>query len=311
MADWMQRRNLNVDFGEKVRLFRKNKGWTQEEMAEYVGCSSCVVSRIESGKISGMSRSARLCYAAIQSDSDYFSDQGQLDKKDLLEHMKHNDDVWVTDFFNSVLYKRESEREDLFILRCVWDTVVLYHETGEAFWDDDSKEDVRQVLGRIVHLREQCIEWLGSSKELDAEEVMLLNLFCVLLFETGSKVTAIRLMEKLIAHMLLDKREIDRKNMAVAALYNNCAFMKLVVGDYRTAGNLIAQAWNYVPASSNGPIVLSLFRNHVEVCEFFRDMEGKNKAQVAVETIVNFSGTGKFKREVDGSWRIDRVIFVF
>ena len=73
---------------------------------------------------------------------------------------------------------------------------------------------------------------------MNAEEVMLLNLFCVLLFETGSKVTAIRLMEKLIAHMLLDKREIDRKNMAVAALYNNCAFMKLVVGDYRTAGNL-------------------------------------------------------------------------
>ena len=39
-----------ADFGKVVRTFRKRKGYTQQELADYSGCSIMYVSNLERGK---------------------------------------------------------------------------------------------------------------------------------------------------------------------------------------------------------------------------------------------------------------------
>lgn len=38
-----------ADFGKVVRTFRKRKGYTQQELADYSGCSLMYVSNLERG----------------------------------------------------------------------------------------------------------------------------------------------------------------------------------------------------------------------------------------------------------------------
>ena len=42
--------SLRKRFGERVRALRKKKGWTQVEMADYLGLDRSYVSQIENGK---------------------------------------------------------------------------------------------------------------------------------------------------------------------------------------------------------------------------------------------------------------------
>ena len=42
--------NILVTFGERVRALRKRKGWTQAEMADFLGIDRSYLAGIESGK---------------------------------------------------------------------------------------------------------------------------------------------------------------------------------------------------------------------------------------------------------------------
>jgi transcriptional regulator with XRE-family HTH domain len=38
------------DFGKRVKTLRESRRWSQEQLAEYVGCESSYISKLETGK---------------------------------------------------------------------------------------------------------------------------------------------------------------------------------------------------------------------------------------------------------------------
>ncbi len=43
-------KNLRIEFGKKVRKYRKLRGWSQEKLAEEVGVATKTISQWENGK---------------------------------------------------------------------------------------------------------------------------------------------------------------------------------------------------------------------------------------------------------------------
>ena len=305
MADWLGREFSNNGISERVKVFRKKRGWTQEEMAERAGCSSCAVSRIESGKISSSSRVARLCEKAIR-EEELLDGEIFQDWENVLLHMLDFDDDWVRNFFGTLIEEREKCKE-IKVLRIVWDAVVLYHEKNDSFWESSNREEVGKLLSKVCRLKESYV----SSEGIDDCDIWIKNLYGLLLFAMGSKKAAVRIMEQLLAEVLLNYKEERHKNIVVASLYNNLSYMKIKMRDYEEARILIAKSWDYVSRLGTGMIVAVLFKNFSEICIHLENKEGRRKAQVAVETISDLMGMKCGIRSLNGEMIIDSVVFVF
>lgn len=303
-------------FASKLKSARCKQGLSQEALAEELKCSLSTISRLERGTGSLRSKTFYDCLAWIEKKT-------KKEPKPKGKGFKVDEELYEcfeTGDYNRlerILEELESntgwnleKKRIVELYRLLWEMISLYRSVDLDFFET---EETRQIGLKITELFSSTV---GTISEIDEklesgfskELLLLINAYALTLVSVGLPYESELILIKLYAALQEIKYDSLENYKALVAVTNNLAYISLRLKKAKEAGAFLDDALKNGEHCFNKAMMLSLLSNHKEVCKCFKDKDGYNRDETAIEAILNIESLGTME---PGDLKIEKVLLVF